>query len=266
VAIQQDFLEYHKSIGRELKIAENRIRNLIGSSHWLTDGEHKESILRKVLSNFLPEIYKIGTGFVCYPNLEGGGDNSSQIDILITSKVYPTLYKSDELYFVTPECVSAIIEVKTTLTNGENIQGVLQKLSNDVKKIRENKDESDKECWAGLFIYNEKKLGEEEVLKALQEVSNNDINGVINCVSVGEHMFFRFWEEGHPESGLEPCPIWHSYKLRNLSQAYFISNVVAFFSPIFTKMTSDAFFPIRNTKEVSKQFYIRLNEVDIHRF
>jgi len=111
MAIEQNFLTYQKSIGEALKIEQNRIRDLIGSSHWLTDGEHKESILRKVLKNFLPEIYRVGTGFVCYPNIEEGGANSSQIDILITSKDFPTLYKSGELHFVTPECVNAIVEV-----------------------------------------------------------------------------------------------------------------------------------------------------------
>ena len=54
--IQQDFVGYHKSIGDVLKNSEKRVRNLIGSSHWLTDGEHKESILRKVITEFSPEI------------------------------------------------------------------------------------------------------------------------------------------------------------------------------------------------------------------
>jgi hypothetical protein len=79
-------------------------------------------------------------------------------------------------------------------------------------------------------------------------------------------MFFRFWKEGHPESGLEAYPIWHSYRLKDLSQAYFISNIVASFSPVFTKMTSDAFFPIKDTKEVSKQSYIFLNKTEVCKF
>jgi len=273
MAIEQNFLTYQKSIGEALKIEQNRIRDLIGSSHWLTDGEHKENILRKVLRNFLPEIYRVGTGFVCYPNIEEGGDNSSQIDILITSKDFPTLYKSGELHFVTPECVNAIVEVKTELTNGKRIKEVLTKLSKDVKAIRDNLVEG-QECWAGLFIYEKGTLNENEVLKVLQQVAKNDMNGVINCVSIGEDMFIRFWEEGHSSSGLDSVPIWHSYNMKenngdsiNLSQPYFINNIVAFFSPIFTQMASDALFPIKDGgKEKYKNSYIKLDEDVVYRF
>jgi len=229
--------------------------------------------LRKVLKNFLPEIYRVGTGFVCYPNIENGGSNSSQIDILITSKQFPTLYKSGELHFVTPECVNAIVEVKTKLTNGENIEDVLQKLSNDVKKIRENLIEG-QECWAGLFVYDEGTLRADEVLKVLQQVASNDINGVINCVSIGENMLIRFWENGHSSSGLGSVPIWHSYNMKedngtpiNLSQPYFINNIVAFFSPVLTKRASDAIFPIKDGgKEKYKNLYIKLDEAVVYRF
>lgn len=283
MAIEQNFLTYQKSIGEALKIEQNRIRNLIGSSHWLTDGEYKESILRKVLKDFLPEIYRVGTGFVCYPNIEEAGDNSSQeeeprnnsnqIDILITSKKFPTLYKSGELHFVTPECVNAIVEVKTKLTNGEQIKEVLQKLSNDVKKIRKNLLEG-QECWAGLFVYEKGTLSEKTVLEVLQSVASEDINGVINCISIGENMFIRFWEKGHPASGLDSEPIWHSYNMKeengtpiNLAQPYFINNIVAFFSPVFTQIASDALFPIKDGgKEKYKNLYIKLNKAVVYRF
>lgn len=143
--IEQDFISYHKSIGDSLKSPEKRIRNLIGNSHWLTDGEHKESILRKVISDFSPEIHRVGSGFICYPSV---ANNSGQIDILITSKMHPTLYKSGELHFVTPDCVSAIIEVKTKLTNGAVLDSVLDKLSTQIEMVRK----VNPECWAGLFM------------------------------------------------------------------------------------------------------------------
>jgi len=265
MSIEQNFSAYQQSIGKQLKIEEGRIRDLIGSSHWLTDGEYKETLLRKVLQMFLPEIYRVGTGFVCYPNRRGVGDNSSQIDILITSKAFPTLYKSDELHFVTPECVNAIVEVKTKLTNGKNIRTELLKLSDNIEKIRENLVEG-QECWAGLFIYNEENLSGEEVLNALQEVSQGEQNRVINCVTVGENMFFRFWENGHPQSGIGEIPVWHSYKINSFSMAYFIGNIVAFLSLIFTNMASDAIFPIEDTKENKRESYIKLNDSKIHSF
>ncbi|MEN8258710.1 MAG: DUF6602 domain-containing protein [Thermodesulfobacteriota bacterium] len=256
--IQQDFLSYHKSIGRELKSSERRIRDLIGSSHWLTDGEHKESILRKVISDFAPEIYRIGTGFVCYPGVANGNQNNSgQLDILITSKMNPTLYKSGELHFVTPDCANAIIEVKTKVSNGEKLREVLSKLSNDIESIRNNSDNSTS-CWAGLFIYNTGQLTDRNVLEMLQSVTNGDRMRVINCVAIGENKFVRFWEHGHSTSNLGQDPIWHSYDLRDLSHAYFVSNLISHLSPNFDDISSEAWFPVTGSKEIHRSLYAKL--------
>jgi len=149
-------------------------------------------------------------------------------------------------------------------TGKQGIKSVLQTLSNDVKLIRENLI-NNQECWAGLFVYNEGTLQQEDILKALQEVSKNDVNGAVNCVSVGNHMFFRFWEEGYPKSE-DNSPIWHSYEIHSLSMAYFIGNIVAFLSPIFTEMASDALFPIEGTKENKRKSFIKLDNSEVRSF
>jgi hypothetical protein len=105
-----DSLAYHESISLEMQSTQNRIRNLIGSDHWLTDGEHKEAVLRKALRTHLPEIFHVGRGFICYREKSSG-----QLDILIIDKTSPTLFKDGELILTTPDTVSAIIEVKTRL-------------------------------------------------------------------------------------------------------------------------------------------------------
>lgn len=256
--ISQDFLAYHKSIGEELKSSEKRIRNLIGSSHWATDGEHKESILRRVISDFAPEIYRVGTGFVCYPGeTNGEQNNSGQIDILITSKANPTLYKSGELHFVTPDCANAIVEVKSRVANGSTLRGVLQKLSDDIKAIRTYSDNPNS-AWAGLFIYNSGNLRDDQVLEMLQEITNDDPLAVINCVSIGESVFLRFWETGHETSNIGVDPVWHSYNLNSLSQAYFVSNLVSHLSPNLNDTLSQAWFPVEGSKEIHRSRYAKL--------
>jgi len=258
--ISQDFLAYHKSIGEELKSSETRIRNLIGSSHWATDGEHKESILRKVISDFAPEIYRVGTGFVCYPGeTNGEQNNSGQIDILITSKANPTLYKSGELHFVTPDCANAIVEVKTRVTNGAVLRSVLQKLSDDIKSIRTYSGNPNN-VWAGLFIYNSGKLQDDQVLEMLQEITNDDPLAVVNCVSIGESIFLRYWESGHASSNLGEDPVWHSYNLNSLSQAYFISNLISHLSPNLDDSLSQAWFPVHGSKEIHRSRFAKLFE------
>ncbi len=49
MAIEQDFVLFYKSISAELRATQDRVRDLIGSSHWGTDGAHREIILRKIL-------------------------------------------------------------------------------------------------------------------------------------------------------------------------------------------------------------------------
>jgi hypothetical protein len=91
--INRDFVAYQKSIAEELRSTKDRIRQLIDQEHWLSDGEHKESILRNILRSRLPESVRIGRGFVCFPRSANGSKKSSgQIDILITSQNKPTLY------------------------------------------------------------------------------------------------------------------------------------------------------------------------------
>lgn len=262
MAITQDLVAYHKSIGFELKSSKDRIRDLIGNAHWLTDGEHKESILRKVISNFSPETFRVGQGFVCYPDSQPPNTKSStQIDVLITSKSQPTLYKDSDLHLVTPDTVYAIVEVKTELQQGESLRNVLRKLSSEARRIRTN-SRSSIPCWAGLFVYDSGNIGDENLLGTLQEITE-DISATINCVAIGNQLFARFWPEGHPGSGLENGPMWHSYELDNLAQPYFISNLISHLSPL---LQEDAWFPIPGTKEVHRRHYARLGRDRVDRF
>ena len=45
---------FQKSITKELKALQNRVRYLIGDSHWGEEGRYKEAILRNVIKRFLP--------------------------------------------------------------------------------------------------------------------------------------------------------------------------------------------------------------------
>ena len=262
--INQDLLAYHRSIGDELNISEKRIRNLIGSSHWLTDGEHKESILRKVIAEFCPEIFRIGTGFVCYPAaLDEQEISSTQLDILVTSKTNPTLYKSGELHFVTPEYASAVVEVKSRLNGAAEFRNVLRKLSLEVRKIRDYNPN----CWAGLFVYNTEMINPDSViLRVLQEITNEDPLCAINSVCVGKSTFVRYWGNGQPNSDLGDFPTWHSYELENLAQAYFINNIVSHLSESSSEHTSNAWFPIEGSKELHRLNYVYLSGGNVERF
>lgn len=277
--MDRNFVEYHKSIACELNVLKDRVRHLIGSAHWLTDGEHKEAVLRKIISNYLPEVFHVGRGFVCYP----GGESSTQIDILITTKSKPTLFKDGELVFVTPDAVRAIVEVKTSQTSSD-FKDTAQKLADELQKVRDCQRSTDS-CWGGIFVYTPGKglknsgassgaglsIGHKNLLLALHGAANYtdfEANRVINCVSVGESSFARCWRSGSQAgNSVIMMDAWHSYELQDdlkgLSQAYFLSNLVDHLSQgiMFDGFDSQyAWFPIHGGKEKHRKGFISVED------
>ena len=91
------------------------------------------------------------------------------------------------------------------------------------------------------------------------------MEATINCVSLGGSHFFRFWEKGHSTSSPEKEPMWHSYYLENLGQAYFISNLIYHLSDDFDDVFSEAWFP-EESKEPFKTSYAKLGGETVHNF
>jgi hypothetical protein len=247
--IQIDYLKYHKSLARELRATKNRVRNLIGSNHWQTDGEHKEAVLRRILCSHLPESVQVGRGFVCYQD-----KTSTQIDILIISKNKPSLFKDGSLFIVTPDAVEAIIEVKTA----QNVNG----LKNTLEKLAENADRirtfGNKHCCSGLFVYEDNEnCDDSTVLRELFDCANSTERRAINWVTLGPRRFFRFWSRGEDVYSQCHGPTWHSYELEDgLAYAYFLSNVVWDTSRNNNLDMQFAWFPIEGGKERFRKYCI----------
>ena len=111
--IAMNVTDYYRSLASELHAVKNRVRNFIGSHHWPTDGEWKESVLRTVLRRHLPSNMKVGRGFVVRPERP-----SKQIDVLIYDASKPVLYQDGDLVIVTCDAVKGIIEVKSNIERG----------------------------------------------------------------------------------------------------------------------------------------------------
>ncbi|PLT49025.1 DUF6602 domain-containing protein [Bacillus amyloliquefaciens] len=101
-------LEYQKSIALEFNATKDRVRHLIGSTHWGEDGRHKEVILMNFLKRFLPNNIEVGTGFI-----KEGNNISTQIDIIIYNPTLPLYFKENDFIIVQPKSVLGIIEVKS---------------------------------------------------------------------------------------------------------------------------------------------------------
>lgn len=264
--IRQDFVAYQESVLDELRATQNRIRNLIGHRHWLTDGEHKEATLRTMLRLRLPESMRVSKGFVCYPHLL---DSSGQLDILITPRFRPVLYQAGELIFVTANSVEAVAEVKTKLSTGaENskgsLRGALRRLADQVATIRQN---SERRCWASLFIYERAHIDPESLLEALQDAADHDEKRAIDFVSVGDDLIAHYWHNSRRQvNGLLYGPAWHSYEIQRLAPAYFVSNIVVHVSPGIPDEEILAWFPVEGGKETLRRYYVALDSQQVLQF
>jgi len=241
--IERNFVKYWQSLGKDLEATKDRVRNLIGDSHWLTEGTYKEIILRNTIEHHLPENLKICTGFVC-----SGECISTQIDLLIIDKSAFTLFKEGNFVIVTPSAVRAIIEVKTTLDSPSDIQKTLTKLAENSTLSQDRLAPGP--FWAGLFVFESKVDRQKELLRALKRTKS------VHCVSYGLNTFIRFWDN-HPNVG-EPC--WISYRLSNLAAGYFIGNIIAKLTPNMDIEDGSVIFPIEDTKETKREFYIKARE------
>lgn len=241
-----NFLEYHKSLTDELHALKDRIRNL--AEHWPTDGEHKEAALRTILRRHLPESLIVGRGFIVTEN-----SSSTQIDLLIVDGNKPTLFRDGDLMFVTPDCVRAVIEVKTSLRSSADVTECAIKLAEVGKLCREN---GEAVPWLGIFSY-EGTLGQDEPLLNAVESAHEQTDVVINCFAYGKDRFVRFWAKGEIERGDQPgaenAEKWRAYRLDHLASAYFVGNVVDALSSLSRKNNAFAWYPLSDGKRVHMQ-------------
>lgn len=245
-----DLQAYHRSIADELRSIHQRIRQIINDQHWPTDGAYKESILRRVLRNHIPEVIRVGTGFVCYPERQA----SKQIDILLTDMRKPTLFKDDELVIVTADAVRAIIEVKTQL-NTTTLREALMKLGNDAARIRRQGGT----CIAGLYVYVADKLDDKKILRALHTATGGDQFCAVDFVAVGDDLFAQYSKYALRGKGGEP-PLWYAYNLGGLAPAYFLSHFAWRVTEDRPEEMRFAWFPLRGDIKNHTTYSISLYE------
>ncbi|MBZ4646927.1 MAG: hypothetical protein JG777_2416 [Clostridia bacterium] len=240
-----DLLNYYKSIGEEICSTKDRIRFLMNNTHFLTDGELKESILRQVIRRYLPEHIKIARGFI-----HNGEACSSQVDVLIYDSKYPVLFKEGDLVFVTPDSVRAVIEVKAR-QNITDLRYTLSKLNQIAELV------SDINCFFGLFSYDYERKYNRDLIKRVSEITNVGGKSYINHLVLGKDYFMKYWANDPITN--EECSKWHIYKLEDLSYAYFINNLLDYVSDGAVSINNRAWFPL-DSKERLKLDEINLED------
>ncbi|RKX99824.1 MAG: hypothetical protein DRP54_06540 [Spirochaetes bacterium] len=207
--------KFHKSINNELKVIQNRVRNLIGSAHWGEEGRYKEAILRNVIKRFLPEHISLGTGFIIKKE-SGDIEISNQIDIIIYDDTYPVLFKEGDFLITTPANIKGIIEVKTNLNSSE--------VTDVISKATKNGNLFDTEIFNGVFVYNKGRMVNYDIISDNLKYALKKSKGVVNHFCLGKDIFIKFWHTTTQVSGINKY--YRIYKIEDLSFSYFISNLL----------------------------------------
>lgn len=121
--MQSDIGQYLQSWSAELISRADRVRLLIGDAHWLSDGHHKESLLREFLRRYLPPGMSVTRGFIKPP--DDSMPCSPEIDILISdAAMHPPLFAEGELVIAPPSSILAFLEAKSTFSKGKLLESL----------------------------------------------------------------------------------------------------------------------------------------------
>ncbi len=113
MAVTPDFPRYLQTWSEELTSRANRVRLLIGDAHWLSDGHHKEYLIREFLGRHLPPTLSFDRGFVRPP--DESVRCSPEVDVLISdSLLHAPFFNEGGLSIVAPSACVGHLEVKTT--------------------------------------------------------------------------------------------------------------------------------------------------------
>ncbi|ABW19403.1 DUF6602 domain-containing protein [Alkaliphilus oremlandii] len=208
---RSNFELYQKSISEEFNALKNRVRNIIGSSHWGEEGRYKEIILMNMLRRVLPKQLSVGTGFVlCSDN-----QMTKQIDIIIYDNRFPLIFSEGDFIICSNENVVGIIEVKTKV--------YVRQIEEVIKKAHENGMLIGNHIFNGIFAYdNQFKLMNKDSRSAITlEDTLKRYPGYVNHISLGENFFIRYWNEQEQEENY-----YSLYYIEKFSFPYFISNLI----------------------------------------
>ena len=144
-----DLHGYLSSWAQELHARSNRVRQLIGDAHWLSDGHHKEYLLRDFIQRYLSPDLLISRGFICTPSRVR--KCSKEIDILISApSIQAPLFNEGGLQIVTPRAVVGHLEIKSKCTKS-NLRDALQNQTHTQRLITNPAKRAS--IWRGIDFY-----------------------------------------------------------------------------------------------------------------
>jgi hypothetical protein len=113
--IERNPNEFLMSLNSELQSQASRVRNLIGNAHWLSDGEHKESIVRHLVERYIPDGFEVTSGFAI--DVENPDLTSKQLDVVVVDcRFEPPLFRRDTFAVCFVSTLVSVISIKSKFT------------------------------------------------------------------------------------------------------------------------------------------------------
>jgi hypothetical protein len=244
---------HFQSLTQELECLKDRVRHFIDHRHPPSDGEWKESVLRSMLAQRLPDTVKVGRGFILRP-----GDPSTQCDVLLYRADHPLPFRDGDFVFVPADAVLAVIEVKTKLDR-ESFRQALDTLAN----IGQVLPKRDPVPILGLFSYEKDGDPRAWFSDEVPPICNSR-ERVVDLVSAGCHDFLKWWclspdtvtAPGDPAIANPPYGKWHSYHLPNMAAGYFLANVIDLVTRGLVSRNDSIWFPVEGKEAIGQRVVI----------
>jgi hypothetical protein len=164
-----NWFRYFLSLAKELESQSTRVRDLIGGSHWISDGHHKEYLLLGLLERHLPMGMIAARGFVVSPT--DTEHRSTEQDILIVDALQEApIFHDGGLLISFPRQVRAAISVKSTMSSAsidDSVAGL-----NSVKQLSRSTDDYNN-IWCGAYFFTESESIERNPKLAVDNLSNS---------------------------------------------------------------------------------------------
>lgn len=140
---------YLRSLADELSAQSQRVRDLIGDRHWLTDGTHKEFLLAEIIRRHIPGSHLVARGFIVSPFESDVCSREQDILIVDTSSEAPVFHQGG-VVITFPGAVRGAISVKTTLGKKEVLDAAETLASARRIAVRSGTDPAT--LWTGAYF------------------------------------------------------------------------------------------------------------------
>ncbi|MEW8001194.1 MAG: DUF6602 domain-containing protein [Candidatus Thiodiazotropha sp.] len=172
--METDEESFLASLSKELTARSNRIRYLIGDSHWASDGYHNENVVRDFLNRYSPKAINVSHGFIRSIQPKVKPIISPEVDILLSDVLHHVpLLSEGGLQVISPDAVRAYFEVKSTFSR-QNLRNALRHIKEVQSVFLTN--EKRRKVWRCIFFnyHGSHKSPQKAIIEEIKKISQEN--------------------------------------------------------------------------------------------